>query len=122
MPQLSAAKWLVIWAICNLATAVVLVAIWGVVWAFAPPISAESAIENAKIRMEENYMRTVFLERNTTECAADKYPSGTFGPHDSFEVICSVLGDSKLLARTTFVFGRDGLAGHEDWELDNQNE
>lgn len=116
------AKWLGIYLICNLTTAaVVVVAFFLSLWLW-PPMSSQRAVAVAKIRMEEDYIRDKFREEHTTDCTVENYPDGAFRAGQAYDVTCSILKGSYVVARTTFIFGKDGLAGHDDWELDGQDD
>ncbi|UJW85388.1 hypothetical protein [Devosia sp. SL43] len=83
---------------------------------FSSPIGAEAAASIARTRMEQRFVSASSEERST-DCIVEDYPDGTFQDNQAFEVTCSVVRGSKLVARTTYTFGRDGLAGHEDWDV-----
>ena len=119
----SVAKWLGIYLACNLITAVGLFVAFHLLLHFAPPISREAAIAIASRYLNNEYTQSAnYLREHNTNCAVENYPDGEFGRQQAFEVTCSLMYDSSLLARTTFVFGRNGLASQDVWELDGQDE
>ncbi len=119
----SVAKWLGIYLACNLITAVGLFAAFHLLVHFAPPISRETAIGIASRYLNNEYTQSAtYLREHSTDCAVENYPEGEFGRQQTFEVTCSLMYDSSLVARTTFVFDRDSLASQDVWELDGQDE
>ena len=119
----SVAKWLGIYLVCNLITAVVLFLAFQLLVYFAPPISRERAIAIATRQLNIDYTQSAtYLGEHATDCTVEDYPEREFGRGQTFQVTCSLMHDANLVAQTTFVFGRDSLASFEVQELDGQDE
>ena len=116
------AKWLGIYVICNLITLAALVVIFLLSSTFSPPMSSQRAVAIAKMRMEEDYLRTRFRKEHSTECTLGNGPEDAIRDEQAYDVTCSIFSRSYVVARTTFIFSREGLAGQDDWELDGRVE